>query len=252
MKTTFTLLTVLTMSIFGIDAQAAVSSKLHLNLFNDGRFVVVVDGIRYNDVGGTLAIHNLRAGTHQVKIVEVFGRQGRGRGQNAGREVLYNGSVNIPFRSAVFARLTDNYNLRVTEVKQLNPPVRQRPVYRDNHRRNGPTYGNRGGNRGYNAFISTKQQMRRASFDLNKLAIAKQFVRSSRPTSAEVSQLMNLMAFDKTKLELAKFSYGFVVDPFNFRQVRRSLTFDSSVRQLDRFIANQQTAPRNNRNRRRR
>lgn len=249
MKTTFTLLTVLTLSIFGIDAQAAVSSKLHLNLFNDGQFVVVVDGIRYADVGGTLAINNLRAGTHQVKIVEIFGRQGRGRGNNSGREVLYNGSLNIPFQSAVFARLTDRNNLRVTEIKRLSPPVRQQPVYRDNQRRNAPTYGNRGGNRGYNAFISTKQQMKRTSFDRNKLTIAKQFVRSSRPTSAEISQLMNLMAFDKTKLELAKFSYGFVVDRHNFRQVRRSLTFDSSVRQLDRFIANQQTGPRNNRRR---
>lgn len=251
MKTTFTLLTVLTLSIFGIDAKAAVSSKLHLNLFNDGQFVVVVDGIRYNNVGPSLSITNLRAGTHQVKIVEVFGRRGGNRGNRSGREVLYNGSINIPFQSAVFARLTNNYNLRVTEIKRLAPPVRQRPVYRDNRRRNAPTYGNRGGYGGYNAFIATKQQMRRASFDRNKLAIAKQFVRSSRPTSAEVSQLMNLMAFDKTKLELAKFSYGFVIDPYNFRQVRRSLTFDSSVRQLDRFIANQHTGPRNNRNRRR-
>ncbi|MFT5512364.1 MAG: hypothetical protein ACI8SE_000762 [Bacteroidia bacterium] len=241
MKTTFTLLTVLTLSIFGIDTQAGVSSKLHLNLFNDGQFVVVVDGIRYADVGGTLAVSNLNAGTHRIKIVEIFGNrsQGRGQGQSqAGRQVLYNGSVNIPFRSAVFARLTDNYNLRVTEVKRLNPPVRRQPVYRDQNRRNRSTYGNRGGY-GHNRFMSTKQQMRRAAFDRNKLAIAKQFIRSSRATSAEVSQLMNLLAFDRTKLELAKFSYGFVIDKHNFRQVRRSLTFDDSLRQLDRFIAHQ-------------
>ena len=244
MKTTFTLLTVLTLSIFGMDAQARVSSKLHLNLFNDGQFVVVVDGIRYADVGGTLAINNLNAGTHQIKIVEVYGRRGRGQGRS-GREVLYHGSVNIPFRSAVFAHLTKNYNLRISEVRRLNPP--QRPVYRDNSRRQAPRYGNRAN--GYNRFMSTKQQMRRASFDRNKMAIARQFIRTSRPTSAEVGQLMRLLAFDKNKLELAKFSYRFVVDPYNFRQVRRSLTFDSSVRQLDRFIANQQNAPRNRRRR---
>ncbi len=239
MKTTFTLLTVLTLSIFGMDAQAR-SSKLHLNLFNDGQFVVVVDGIRYTDVGGTLDINNLNAGTHQIKIVEVFGRRGRGQGRGrAGREVLYHGSVNIPFRSAVFAHLTKNNNLRVSEVKRLNPPRRQRPVYRDRHRRMGPRYGNRGGGIGYNRFMSTKQQMRRAAFDRNKMVIAKQFIRNGQPTSAEVSQLMNLLAFDRTKLELAKFSYGFVIDQHNFRQVRRSLTFDDSVRQLDRFIINQ-------------
>jgi len=240
MKTTFTLLAVLTLSIFGIDAQARVSSKLHLNLFNDGQFVVVVDGIRYTDVGGTLAINNLNAGTHQIKIVEVFGRRGRGQGRGrVCREVLYHGSVNIPFRSAVFAHLTKNNNLRVSQVKRLHPPRRQRPAYRDRHRRTGPRYGNRSGNYGYNRFMSTKQQMRLTAFDRNKMAIAKQFIRNAQPTSAEVSQLMNLLAFDKSKLQLAKFLYAFVADPYNFRQVPRSLTFDDSVRPLDRFIINQ-------------
>jgi hypothetical protein len=247
MKTTFTLLTILALSMSGMDAQAAVSSKLHLNLFNDGQFVVVVDGIRYADVGGTLAVNNLRAGTHQVKIVEVFGQQGRRNGRGSGREVLYHGSINIPFQSAVFARLTGSYNLRVTEVKRLNPPV----VTRNNSRQNGPRYG-RKGNNGYNAFLATKRQMRNTAFDRNKMAIAKQFIRTSRPSSAEVGQLMNLLAFDRNKLDLAKFSYRFVMDRHNFRQVRRSLTFDSSVRQLDRFIANQHIGNRNNRSNRNR
>ncbi|MFT5723177.1 MAG: hypothetical protein ACI9JN_000286 [Bacteroidia bacterium] len=247
MKTTFTLLTILALSMSGMDAQAAVNSKLHLNLFSDGNFVVVVDGIRYSEVGGTLAINNLNAGTHRVKIVEVFGRHGRGGGRNAGREILYDGSLNIPFNSAVFARLTDEYNLRVTEVKRLRAPVQRRSDYRDNRRRSGQTYGRGNRNSGYNAFMATKRQMRQAAFDRNKLAIAKRFIRSSRTTSAEVGQLMRLMAFDSNKLELAKFSYGFVIDKRNFRQVRRSLTFDDSVRRLDRFIANQHHGGKNRR-----
>ncbi len=238
MKTAITLITFLALSLFGPEASAVTNSKLHLNLFNDGDFVVVVDGVRYTDVRGGLDIHNLRAGTHQVRIVEVF--RGRGKRGQQGREVLYNGSVNIPFRSAVFARLTNDFRLRVTEVKKLQQPVQRRPVYRNNR-------GNRNNGGGYNAFLATKNRMIQEPFDRNRLQIAKQFVRTRNVTSAEVAQLMRTMSFDRSKVALAKFAYPFTIDQHNYRQVNRSFTFDSSVRELNRFLLNQQPRSRNRR-----
>ncbi len=251
MKTTFTLFILMAISLFSNSASAAIGSKLHLNLFNDGNFIVVVDGIRYTDVRGNLDVYHLRAGTHRVRIVEVFGRQGRGNHRNHGREVLYNGTINIPFRSAVFARLTDNLRLRVTDVRRISPPARKRH-YRNHHpqrRRYDVQPRRRGHNGGYhNAFATTKMQMRSATFDKDKLAIAKQFARSSRPTSGEIGSLMRLMTFDRSRLQLAKFAYPFVVDKQNFQGVSQNFTFDSSVRQLNRFVAQQHNGP----NRRRR
>ncbi|MBO6518264.1 MAG: DUF4476 domain-containing protein [Bacteroidia bacterium] len=245
MKTTFTLFTFLALSLFSDSARAAIGSKLHLNLFNDGNFVVVVDGIRYTNVRGDLDVFNLRAGTHHVKIVEVFGRQGRG---NRGREVLYNGSINIPFRSAVFARLTNNLRLRVTEVRRLNPQRTRYDRRAYPQRRYDPPSRRRGYNRRYNGgyqnvFATTKMQMRAASFDRDKLAIAKQFARTSNPTSAEIAQLTRMLSFDRSKVQLAKFAYPFTVDQHNYGLVSDSFTFDSSVRELNRFIARSANNP---------
>ena len=239
MKTTFTLFTFLTLSLFSLDAQAAFGSKLHLNLFNDGNFVVVVDGIRYTDVRGGLDVHGLRAGTHHIRVVEVFGQRGRQGRHQRGREVLYDGSINIPFRSAVFARLTNNMRLRVTQVQRL--PQQGRYRNHPNRGQRGPNYGygNRGNGYNYNAFHHVKRQMRNTAFDRNKMIIAKQFIRTSQPTSQEVGQLMRLMSFDRSRLQLAKFAYPFVVDQQNFWNVSRQFDFDSSVRELDRFLGNQ-------------
>ena len=240
MKTTFTLISLLVAGLFGSKANAAVHSRLHLNLFNDGQFVVMVDGIRYTNVSGHVNINNLRAGTHQVKIVEVFG-QGRGRGM--GREVLYNGSINIPFSSAVFARLTNNLSLRVTEIQRLQAPNPRNSYHQryDNRQYRAPSPPARG----MDAFVVTKRQMTRTAFDNNRLEIAKQFVRQSNPTSQEVAQLMQLLSFDNSKLNLAKYAYRFTVDKRNYHLVESSLLFDDSVRKLRRFIYGQDQHPHN-------
>lgn len=245
MKTTFTLISLLIMGLWQSDANAAIGSKLHLNLFNDGNFVVVIDGVRYTNVTGHLDVHNLRAGTHQIRITEIYGRRGRGhgRGNARGRDVLYSGSINIPFRSAVFAHLTQNMALRISEVRSLGGTVQQGPRRGGNY-----GYGNRGRGNGYgrgaNALATTKMQMRAASFDRDRLSIAKRFASTGRPGSTEIAQLMNMLSFDRSKLELAKYAYPFVVDKQNFRRtVSRSFTFDSSVRELDRFIARHTNVP---------
>jgi len=242
MKTTFTLISILTLSLLGMDAKAAFS-KLHLNLFNDGNFVVVVDGMRYQNVSGQLRVPNLRAGTHHIKVVEVFGRQNYGRrgGRVSGREVLYNGSINIPYRSAVFAHLTNDYRIRISNVQQLQAP-RQR--VRNHPRRRGPVMNN--GVRRGNQYGLTLRLMENTAFDNRKLQIARNYVRGNRVTSAQVAGLMNTMAFDRNKLELAQFAYRFIIDKNNYFLVNRSFTFDSSVRKLNRFLRGQ-TVPRHRR-----
>ncbi|MCB9262405.1 MAG: DUF4476 domain-containing protein [Flavobacteriales bacterium] len=244
MKTTFTLIILM---VFGfISSAEAAASKLHLDLFNDGNFVVVVDGVRYTNVRGQFDMYNLRPGTHSIRITETFNNNhgrghghGHGHGGQSGREVLYNGSINIPFNSAVFAYLTNDYNLRISQIQRLDPPRRQ-PDVRTNPRpstrypqRNEPQ---RRGGRGENLFETTKSQMTDATFDDRKLIVAKQFASGGSATSSEIAELMTMMSFDKSKLELAKYSYNLVIDPQNYLLVNRSFTFSSSVKELDQFI----------------
>ena len=238
------------MASLGSVSFSAAQSRLHLDLFHDGNFEVQLDGIRYTAYSGGVDIGGLAPGTHSIRVVEVFrGRAYRGRG----RSVLYNGSINIPFRSAVFARLNPNNQLRVTEVRSIAPP----PVVR----KPAPTRGGQGYRRGHgssrgngagrgpavNAFELTRTQIIHTPMDRDKLALATQYVSSGRVTSSEVASLMNLLTFEKNKLALAKQAYANTIDKQNYHLVNSSFTFDSSVRELNRFIIGHRTAPTNRR-----
>ncbi|MBI1305275.1 MAG: DUF4476 domain-containing protein [Bacteroidetes bacterium] len=226
MKRTITLLTLIVLSALITPGFAVSTSKLHLDLFNDGTFEVHIDGQRYLNVVNGIDVANINAGTHSVKIIEVFrGRAHRGNG----RSVLYNGSINIPFRSAVFARLTPNFQLRITEIRNIPPPPAPR-ARQYNDRRNGPTYNGR------RRFEDVKAEMKRASFDDDKLRIARQYVSEGGCTSSEVASMMNEMSFDKNRLELAKYAYDYTDDPQNYNLVDEAFDFDSSVRDLNKHI----------------
>ncbi len=250
MKRTITLCTLIVFASLASSTVASASSKLHLDLFNDGQFVVHIDGMRYDQVRNGLDVSGLFPGTHHIKIVEVF----RGRGHHhRDRSVLYNGSINIPFRSAVFARLTPNLQLRITEIQPLTYNRRTpSPRYRgsDHHRRGSGYSGN--GNRNYNrgssrryrehqpmfdAFSFAKSEMQSATWDKDKLQIAKSFVKGG-VTASELSSMMSLLTFEKSKVELAKFGYSELLDPQNINLVHDAFTYDSSVRELNKFIRN--------------
>jgi len=232
------------------------ASRLHLDLFDDGQFIVTVNGQRFYDVQGQLTVNGLDPGTHRVRVMEVF--YGR-RGQRQGRTVLYNGSVNIPFRSAVFAHMTGNMQLRVSDIRRLP----NRRAYRRNDRRRAPdyrhprdmrypNYGRRGGNRGYGnrgyrnnpsglrgnaqAFNGLKVTIRNTSFDKQRLLIAKQYSNNHRMTSAQVADIMTIFSFDSNRLEFAKHAWHNVIDPQNYFLVNRSFSFSSSTRKLDAYI----------------
>jgi hypothetical protein len=238
MKRRFTIFCTILMVCVASLSFGSPDSKLHLNLFSDGEFVVHVDEIRYPNVRGNFDVGGLYAGTHRIRIVEVFQNQGRGR-RNQGREVLYNGTINIPFRSAVFAKLTPNLGLRIIEVKAL-PSQRQDNSYRNRRKDNRNYRGNsscrhRGENQ--HGIPRIQDEMNYVAFDKERLRLAKNFVANHGAHSEDVAELMLLFTFEKNKLEFAKFAFGHVCDPDNFRAVNRSFTFRNSIRELERHTS---------------
>lgn len=244
------------------------ASRLHLDLFTDGQFIVTVDGQRYQNVRGQVTVNGLDPGTHRLRVVEVF----RGRhGRNMGRTVLYHGTVNIPFRSAVFAHLNVNMQLRIREIQRLpnqrvvrrraprNAPTYRNPRQGDRYNRRGQGRYNRGGQGTYNrrgtvrqgrvrgtsptvlrgnagAFQALKSTLRNTSFDKQKLVIARQYANTNPMTSAQVADIMTMLSFESNKLEFAKTAWHKVIDPENFFLVNRSFSFSSSTRKLDAYI----------------
>ena len=67
---------------------------------------------------------------------------------------------------------------------------------------------------------------------LSKQAIRQHGVINSR----QVAELMNLMSFESSKLELAKYAYEYTIDPQNYFQLFIAFSFDSSVRELSEYI----------------
>ncbi len=88
-------------------------------------------------------------------------------------------------------------------------------------------------------FQSAKQTIASKSFEDSKLAIAKQIVNSNCLTSAQVRDLVNLFDFEDTKLQFAKYCYGYTYDLGNYYKVNDAFEFESSIDELNEYISGQ-------------
>ena len=85
-------------------------------------------------------------------------------------------------------------------------------------------------------FSSLVRTMNASSFDSSKLAIARQAIRSNYVSAEQIRQLMFLLTFESSRLELAKFAYKQVVDKENYFIVNDAFTFSSSIDELDHYL----------------
>lgn len=251
MKRTITLLSLMMLAAFSGFAYVG-GSQLHLGLFTDGDFTVSIEGQRFTNVRGNLVISDLNPGTHQIRIVENF--YGR-RGHRVESNLLYHGSINVPFRSAVYANLTNGNNLRIHEIVQLdrgrdnhqaNRGGSNRPGTYRGHQNSDPYRGGvRGGNRhgygnemrrGQAAFQDLSLRMRNARFENDRLLIAKEYARNFPITSAQTADIMRMFSFESSRLHFARFAHRHVVDPQNYYIVYDAFSFSSSRHQLRRQL----------------
>lgn len=80
------------------------------------------------------------------------------------------------------------------------------------------------------------QLISKESFDSSKLTVAKQIISSNPMTARQIADICKLFSFESNKLELAKFAYGYCVDPNKYYLLNEVFTYDSSKRELDEFI----------------
>ncbi|NVO18958.1 MAG: DUF4476 domain-containing protein [Bacteroidetes bacterium] len=86
-------------------------------------------------------------------------------------------------------------------------------------------------------FAQAKQSIESKSFDDSKLAIAKQIINTNCLLSSQVKELMLLFSFEDTRLELAKYCYGYTLDIGNYYQVNDAFKFESSIDDLNKYIS---------------
>lgn len=122
------------------------------------------------------------------------------------------------------------------------------------HNRDAYDYGRREGHhapppmRGYNAnyyrllpmkscdFRAALNDIRFKASDRDRLLIAKEVVAANYLTTGQVCDLLSLLTFDASKLELAKFAYTNTLDRGNYFKVKHTFSFRSTSDELNEYL----------------
>ena len=222
------------------------ASRLFLTT-NAHKATVELSGVNQYSHDGFFEITQLRPGVHPLRVFKRAGRHARGRAQHIH---IFRGRIVIPQQSDVYARITPRGHLVIDRVvprgrKNTHHRQHQRGYdysrngrgqqrdnprgdvdYNRNHQRNAPRAN----------FSIVLRMVDEASFDREKMIIAKQFLRNNTVTSRQVLDLMTLFNFESSRLEIAKFAYDRTIDPHNYFIVNKGFQFRSSKVALNRYI----------------
>jgi hypothetical protein len=253
MKTIFTLLASLIMSIAVFAADAKPKSMLTIKSLGTGDIRVVVDGRRFEPGDNSLMIRELEPGYHQVKvyrqknngIFSIFGMR---------YEMVYGSSLMIKPRAQVRISIdragravVDERIARGNQGRDRNNDWDRDKDWSDDHAYDydrGGKLGDYDTNNGFERgmedrdFSRVLQSIDKEWLETNKLKSATQIVKTNRLTAAQVKELVLLFSFENNKLELAKQAYQNTVDKKNYYMINDVFSFSSSKEDLARYIRN--------------
>ncbi|MCR6721136.1 MAG: DUF4476 domain-containing protein [Chitinophagaceae bacterium] len=242
MKTIFTLITSMLLSITLFANNARNKSTVMVKSVDNADIRVVLDGKQFEPNGNALVISNVDAGRHQIKVY----RQSRTGFLNIlGKkyEVVYNSDIQLKNRTQLMITIDRGGFVNVTESRLQNNDGRfnDRSSRDFDFARDGKfgDYDNR-----YTSapamsardFDRVLDNISREWLESNKLKSAVHVVSSNNLSTDQVKEVMRLFQFEANKLEVAKQSYRNVVDKWNFREVYTLLSFQASKTELDRYI----------------
>ena len=84
-------------------------------------------------------------------------------------------------------------------------------------------------------FQTAKNSIASKGFDESRLILAKQIIGSNCLLCSQIKELMELMSFEQTKLDLAKFAWHHNLDKGNYFQLNDAFSFESSIEELNNY-----------------
>ena len=87
-------------------------------------------------------------------------------------------------------------------------------------------------------FAAAKRSIASKDFEDSKMTVAKQVINTNCLFSSQIKEIMMLFDFEDTKLQLAKYAYGYTHDIGNYYLVNDAFEFESSIEDLNRYINN--------------
>ncbi len=254
MKTTRNLLGVILISIFALSAFAQ-KSNLTIKMFNNKTFKLVFDNQVFNN-SSIYTIYDIRKGYHNFKVFSFNGHRGN-NGKHGGNreELIFSDKILIPENQnieAIISKFNRFEIIRTTPIQNRNGHGGNGHGGNGNGGHNGYGHGNNaGGNTGYNNygqgnnnimnnndFNLLKNTIRSKPYDSSKLDIAKMALTYKWVNSNQVAELVSLLSFDSSRLELAKFAFSRTIDKENYFVVNNCFSFSSTSDELARFVTN--------------
>ena len=223
-------------------AQQALASHGSIEVFNPfGRYTVTVNQAVYPNRIGTFTMDGLVPGAYRVQVIkEAPNRRAAVAYGHVPNTIVYDAWIHLKPYELFSLTLERNGLVRTHSVLNTPPVViapAPVPVCHD------PLPGYYGGyvapvayGMAPDQFASLKQVVIRSSFDSTKRELLQGALASNRLTSQQLYELLTLLDFESSRLEIAKLGYAKVVDKENFYAVYNAFSFDSSVRELNRWI----------------
>jgi hypothetical protein len=88
-----------------------------------------------------------------------------------------------------------------------------------------------------NDFQRLKSTIGSKSFEDSKLTIAKQVLNNNCLVTSQVKEIMLMFDFEATRLDFAKYAYGYTYDIGNYFIMNDAFTFESSISDLNNYIS---------------
>ena len=255
------LFTTIAIGLTMLSAKANHFSALNLKMFDNGSFSVVLDN-QPSYQSTIFSAAKIQPGYHKLKVIRFVPCP---NSYAPMKKVIYNGWINIPAKAVMYAQINCHSQLDVVKIVPLFSNSYNGWGYgngwdeddddygynSENGYGNGTNCGYEGNGNAWGApqipqmptcmsqmeFMQMKGSIESKSFESSKLQIAKQVLAQNYFSSAQVADLMSVFDFETSKVDFAKSAYGRVIDKQNYYLVNNAFSFESSIQDLNQYIA---------------
>ena len=206
-------------------AVAQPGSILNLNVFGNSYFTVQLDQQFFQVPDRFYSIRDVAPGSHFLRVYRLTNRM-----YGSVAKEVFSGYIQIPANSNMNATIERYGRLNITS---LQPLFTNYSSYQY-----APVHSNFPMAMSASDFTQLKNLIRSKHFDSTRQEIAQQALRQNYLNSGQVSELISLMTFESTKLDLAKFAYSKTIDKQNYHLTYSAFSFESSINELIQFMHN--------------
>lgn len=147
--------------------------------------------------------------------------------------LLYQGHVDIPRNHEVHAELSEKGRFKTLSSKRIsvhnNPAIEHRPNWGDWVIR--PVAVDQ---KAFNQFMTV---LKSESFDKGRMEVSQYFITKNRLHTGQIAEMAKTFSFDESRLDFVKSAYGSCVDPENYLLLKDVFSFQSSYKDLLKFLS---------------